>query len=53
MSRSLKIKLPRGTTSTVENVAVDIARKYGEKMLLKVTKTNMTNFKRVKEALKK
>lgn len=53
MSKSLKIKLPRGTATSVEHIAVDIANKYGEKMLTKVTKTNMTNFKRVKETLNK
>lgn len=53
MSKSLKMKLPRGTATSVEHIAVDIANKYGEKMLTKVTKTNMTNFKRVKEALNK
>ena len=39
MSRSLKVKLPRGNTSSVvDHVAVSIAQKYGKKMLLKVTK---------------
>ena len=48
MSRSLKMKLPRGNTSSVvDHVAITIAQKYGKKMLLKVTKTNMTNFKRI------
>ncbi|MDD8048167.1 MAG: ribonuclease HIII [Thomasclavelia sp.] len=53
MSKALKIKIPRGTTSTAEGVAVEIANKYGFKMLHKVTKNNLTSFKRVKEALKK
>lgn len=52
MSRTLKMKLPRGTSSGVEMTAAQIAKKYGEKMLNKVTKTNMTNFKRVQELLK-
>ena len=52
MSRSLKIKLPRGNTSSVvDHVAVSIAKKYGKKMLLKVTKTNMTNYKRIKDVI--
>ena len=28
-----------------------IAKKYGKKMLLKVTKTNMTNYKRIKDVI--
>ena len=52
MSRSLKMKLPRGNTSSVvDHVAVSIAKKYGKKMLLKVTKTNMTNYKRIKDVI--
>ena len=52
MSRSLKMKLPRGNTSSVvDHVAVTIAQKYGKKMLLKVTKTNMTNYKRIKDVI--
>ena len=48
MSRSLKVKLPRGNTSSVvDHVAVSI----GKKMLLKVTKTNMTNYKRIKDVI--
>lgn len=53
MSRSLKMKLPRGTTASVDSIAVEVAKRYGEKMLNKVTKSNMTNFKRVKETLSK
>lgn len=53
MAKSLKMKLPRGTTASVDAIAVEVAKRYGEKMLTKVTKTNMTNFKRVKEALTK
>lgn len=51
MSKSLKMKLPRGTSSTLDYVAVNIAKKYGKKMLLKVTKTNMTNYKRIKDQI--
>lgn len=52
MSRSLKMKLPRGNTSSVvDHVAITIAQKYGKKMLLKVTKTNMTNYKRIKNVI--
>lgn len=49
MSKSLKMKLPRGTSNTLDNVAIEIAKKYGKKMLFKVTKTNMTNYKRIKD----
>lgn len=52
MSRSLKVKLPRGNTSSVvDHVAVSIAKSM-VKMLLKVTKTNMTNYKRIKDNLR-
>lgn len=52
MSRSLKMKLPRGNTSSVvDHVAITIAQKYGKKMLLKVAKTNMTNYKRIKDVI--
>lgn len=52
MSRSLKMKLPRGNTSSVvDHVAITIAQKYGKKMLLKVTKTNMTNYKCIKDVI--
>ena len=48
----MKVKLPRGNTSSVvDHVAVSIAKKYGKKMLLKVTKTNMTNYKRIKDVI--
>lgn len=53
MSKTLKMKLPRGTSSSVETVALEVAKKYGKKMLLKVTKTNMTNYKRLKNAMEK
>ena len=32
-------------------LVVSIAKKYGKKMLLKVTKTNMTNYKRIKDVI--
>ena len=52
MSRSLKMKLPRGNTSSVvDHVAITIAQKYGKKMVLQVTKTNMTNYKRIKDVI--
>ncbi|WP_294578138.1 ribonuclease HIII [uncultured Thomasclavelia sp.] len=51
MSRSLKMKLPRGNSNSVDAVAVEVAKKYGAKMLNKVTKTNMTNFKRIKDLI--
>ncbi len=53
MSKTLKMKLPRGTNPSVESVALDVAKKYGKKMLFKVTKTNMTNYKRLKNAMEK
>ena len=30
---------------------IDSIVKYGKKMLLKVTKTNMTNYKRIKDVI--
>lgn len=53
MAKTLKMKLPRGTSATNDEVAIKIAKRYGIKMLNKVTKTNMTSYKRVKEALLK
>lgn len=53
MSKTLKIKLPRGTNPSNDEIAINIAKRYGENMLNKVTKTNMTSYKRVKEALLK
>lgn len=53
MAKTLKIKLPRGTNSSIDPVAISLAQKYGEKMLLKVTKTNLTNYKRIINKLKK
>ncbi len=53
MSKSLKSKLPRGNNTSCEHMAVELAKRFGEKMLLKVAKTNLTGYKRVKEALKK
>ena len=51
MSRSLKMKLPRGNSNSVDAIAIEVANKYGAKMLNKVTKTNMTNFKRIKDLI--
>lgn len=48
MTKSLKMNLSRGTSSTVDAIAAKIALKYGEKMLTKVAKLNFTNTKRVK-----
>lgn len=53
MSKTLKMKLPRGTSPSVETVALEVANKYGKKMLFKVTKTNMTNYKRLKNTMEK
>ena len=51
MSRSLKMKLPHGNSNSVDSTAIEIAKKYGPKMLFKVTKTNMTNYKRIKDLI--
>lgn len=51
MTKSLKMNLCRGTSTNVDNVAVKIAVKYGEKMLTKVAKLNFTNTKRIKTLL--
>ena len=51
MSRSLKMTLPHGTSNSVDAVAIEIPKKYGPKMLNKVTKTNMTNYKRIKNVI--
>lgn len=51
MSRSLKMKLPHGNSNSVDSTAIEIAKKYGPKMLNKVTKTNMTNYKRIKDLI--
>lgn len=51
MTKSLKMNLCRGTSTTVDTVAARIALKYGEKMLTKVAKLNFTNTKRVKALL--
>ena len=48
MTKSLKMNLSRGTSTTVDAVAAKIASKYGEKMLYKVAKLNYANTKRVK-----
>lgn len=51
MSRSLKMKLPHGNSNSVDSTAIEVAKKYGSKMLFKVTKTNMTNYKRIKDLI--
>ena len=51
MSKSLKMKLVRGNSSSADQVAAAIAEKYGEKILTKVAKLNFTNTKRVKAML--
>lgn len=51
MSKSLKVKLLRGSGTNVDNIAVAIANKYGPKMLNKVAKLNFTNTKRVKSLI--
>ena len=53
MTKSLKMNLCRGTSSTVDTIAAKIALKYGEKMLTKVAKLNFTNTKRVKALIEK
>lgn len=52
MSKSLKLPLMRGSSTAVDQVAVDIANKYGAKILTKVAKLNFTNTKRVNAILK-
>ena len=52
MTKSLKIKLARGSGSNVDAVVVNIAEKYGEKILTKVVKLNFTDTKKVKAMLK-
>lgn len=51
MTKSLKINLCRGTSTTADVIAAKIATKYGEKILMKVAKLNFTNTKRVKAIL--
>ena len=51
MTKSLKMNLSRGTSTAVDGVAAEIAKKYGEKMLNKVAKLNFANTKRVKALL--
>ena len=45
------MKLPHGNSSSIDSIAIEIAKKYGPKMLNKVTKTNMTNYKRIKDLI--
>ncbi len=51
MTKSLKMNLSRGTSTSVDTVAAKVAAKYGEKMLTKVAKLNFSNTKRVKALL--
>lgn len=52
MSRSLKVKLPYGATTTVDQVAIKLVKQFGENILNKVAKRNMNNTKRILEAIK-
>lgn len=52
MSRSLKVKLPYGSTSAADQVAIKLVQQFGENILNKVAKKNMNNTKRVLEAIK-
>lgn len=52
MSRSLKVKLPYGASSAVDQVAIKLIQQYGENILNKVAKKNMNNTKRVLDATK-
>ena len=52
MSRSLKIKLPHGTSTQVDQVAIQLVKARGENILTKVAKKNLPNTKRIMEALK-
>lgn len=49
MSRSLKVKLPHGTNTMVDQVAVQLVEARGESILNKVAKKNLPNTKRVME----
>ncbi|MBO6046337.1 MAG: ribonuclease HIII [Erysipelotrichaceae bacterium] len=53
MSKSLNMKLARGTTAAVDNIVVQIVQKHGDAILNKVVKTNFTNTKRVNNILNK
>lgn len=53
MSRSLKVKLPYGSTAVADQVAIKLVQQFGENILNKVAKRNMNNTKRVLEAFNK
>ena len=53
MTRSLKCKLIRGTGNEVDQLVAKIVMKYGEKVLLKTTKTNFNDSKKVQAILSK
>ena len=53
MCKSLKVVLPRGTGTNVEQVAYQLTQKFGDKMINKVAKMNFTNYKRLKVLLDK
>lgn len=52
MSRSLKVKLPHGTSTQVDQVAIQLVKARGESILNKIAKKNLPNTKRVLETLK-
>jgi len=51
MTKSLKTHLARGTGASVDSIVVQLAKKYGEKILTKIVKLNFTDTKRVRAAL--
>lgn len=53
LTKSLKMNLVRGTSSSADMVAAKIALKYGQNILPKVVKMNFTNTKKVKNILDK
>lgn len=52
MSRSLKTKLPHGTSTQVDQVAIQLIQARGESILNKIAKKNLPNTKRIMEILK-
>lgn len=51
MSRSLKVKLPRGNTTAVDAVGITLVKERGESILNKVAKKNMNCTNRILEAV--
>lgn len=51
MSRSLKTKLPHGTSTQVDQVAIQLVQARGENILNKVAKKNLPNTKRILEVV--